>query len=70
MFMIAVTGANGFMGAAAVAVLARSGRDVHPIPGKVKLGMWSICSVSAWSFDLQLLAKTAFGVLKQDSNTH
>lgn len=40
------------------------------IPGKVKLGMWSICNVSPWGFDLQLLAETAFSVLKQDSITH
>ncbi len=54
--MIAVTGANGFVGAAVVAALARSGRDVRPIGRHPKAGMVAVGDIGPdtdWSQALQ-----------------
>lgn len=54
--MIAVTGANGFVGAAVVAALARSGRDVRPIGRRPHAGMVAVGDIGPdtdWSQALQ-----------------
>lgn len=54
--MIAVTGANGFVGAAVVAALARSGREVRPIGRHPHAGMVAVGDIGPetdWSQALQ-----------------